>query len=1366
MTPSRPPSRLAWLVALATGVAGLTLVPTASAAGAPVDLAGGKPTSESGHTQDYASGNITDGNAATYWESPNNAFPQWVQVDLGEEAEVESLTLALPSGWEARSQTIAVAASSDGSAFSTIRSAAGVAFPGGANAVDVDVDDTTARYVRLTFTSNSAWPAGQLSELKVLGTSSDGPSSASELAHGRPTQASSTVYAFAAGNAVDGDVTSYWESGAGAYPATLTTQLAQPSDLTSVVLKLNPAAVWAARTQTIAIEGRAQGATTFSTLAPAAQRTFSPASQNTVTIPVAASGIEEVRVRVTANSGAPGAQLAELQVWGTASDAPDVGPNLTVSNLTASPAAPTPSSPITLGATVTNTGTANSAPSTVAFSLGGQSVGTASVIALAPGASAQVSLAVGTRPAGGYPVTATVDPSNAQVELDEGDNTASGVTVTVADDGQPDGDATERAAGRPIQASSTTWIYTADKANDGDTTTYWESGAGAYPATLSVTLSPKVSLDRVVLKLNPDAAWATRTQTLAIEGRAQGSTSFTTLKASATYTFSPSGQNTVTIPVTGAGIEELRLRFTANSGSSGAQLAELQVWGVPAPTPDLAIANVTSSPSAPTDAQQLKLGATVTNTGTAASAATTVAFALDGQAVGTADVGALAVGASATVTTTVPARTAGSYPLTATVDPQNTQLELSESNNTASGTAVVVTETPSADLVPVVAWAPSAPQAGQTTQFQVAVRNQGTLASSATAHTVTVEILSGSTTVATLTGSLSGAVNAGATSSPIAVGSWTAANGNYTVRAAVAADAAELPSRRANNTASTPLFIGRGANMPYTTMEAEDGTVGGGANVVGPNRTVGDIAGEASGRRAAVLDGTGEYVQWTTTAPTNTLVTRFSTPDAAGGGGASSTLNLYIDGQFVRALDLNSRFAWLYGDETSPADQPGAGAPRHIYDEASFLLGETYPAGTVIKLQKDSSNTAARYAIDFIDLEVATAKPNPDPAKYIEPTGFTHQAVQDALDRFRQDTTGALKGVYLPAGDYSTAQKFQVYGKAVEVIGAGPWYTRFFAPQSQSGTDIGFRAESTANGSRFAHFAYFGNYTTRIDGPGKVFDFTNVKNMTIDDIWVEHMICMFWASNMDDSEVINSRIRNTFADAINMTNGSSGNRVANNAARGTGDDSFALFAATDNGGTGQSGNLFENLTSTLTWRAAGLAVYGGQDNTFRNIYIADTLVYSGVTISSLDFGYPMEGFGPGKTLFDGITLVRAGGHFWGQQTFPAMWLFSASKTFTAIDVRNVDIIDPTYSGIMFQTKYSGGPENTFQNTTFQNITITGARKSGDAFDAKSGFGIWVNEMPEAGQGPAVGSATFTNLVMSGNAQDVRNTTSTFSLLIQ
>jgi hypothetical protein len=193
-------------------------------------------------------------------------------------------------------------------------------------------------------------------------------------------------------------------------------------------------------------------------------------------------------------------------------------------------------------------------------------------------------------------------------------------------------------------------------------------------------------------------------------------------------------------------------------------------------------------------------------------------------------------------------------------------------------------------------------------------------------------------------------------------------------------------------------------------------------------------------------------------------------------------------------------------------------------------------------------------------------------------------------------------------------------------------------------------------------------------------------------------------------------------------------------------------------------NVYENLTTTLTWRAAGVAVYGGYNSTFRNIHIADTLVYSGITISSLDFGYPMNGFGTAPTTFENISIVRAGGHFWGNQTFPGIWVFSASKVLQGIRVNDVDIVDPTYSGIMFQTNYAGGqPQFPVKDMVFTDVSITGAGKSGDAWDAKSGIGIWANESPEPGQGPAVGEATFNCLRMRDNAQDIRNTTSTFKI---
>jgi hypothetical protein len=727
------------------------------------------------------------------------------------------------------------------------------------------------------------------------------------------------------------------------------------------------------------------------------------------------------------------------------------------------------------------------------------------------------------------------------------------------------------------------------------------------------------------------------------------------------------------------------------------------------------------------------------------------------------------VGATVTVTANIGARDAGSYSANAKVDEDDGVIEEDETNNAFTNpTALVVTAVPTSDLIASpVSWSPTTPQQGATVTFSVAIRNQGTVASAGGAHGVTLTVANASTgaVVRTLTGAANGTIAPGAVTAPVNLGTWSAANGRYTVKVVLANDANELPAKQANNTSNHSLFVGRGANMPYDNYEAEDGVVGGGASVIGPNRTIGDLAGEASGRRAVTLNSNGSYVEWTTSAPTNTLVTRFSIPDSAGGGGLDSTLNIYVNGAFHKAINLTSKYAWLYGAEAQPGNSPGAGGPRHIYDEANVMLNSSVPAGSKIRLQKDPANNTT-YAIDFVSLEHVSPTANPDPARYTTPTGTSHQDVQNALDRVRMDATGNLVGVYLPPGDYQTSSKFQVYGKPVRVVGAGPWYTRFHAPANQTESDVGFRAEGSANGSVFKDFAYFGNYTIRIDGPGKVFDFGTHSGSTIENIWAEHFVCLFWGLNTDNMTIRNNRIRNIFADAVNMTNGSSGNLVSNNESRASGDDSFALFNAQDGGGGEVTGNTYENLTSILTWRAAGIAVYGGYDNVFRNIYVADTLVYSGITISSLDFGIPMNGFGADPpTRFENISIVRAGGHFWNGQTFPGIWVFSASKIFQGIRVSDVDIVDPTYSGIMFQTNYVGGqPQFPVADTVFTNVSISGARKSGDQFDHKSGFGVWANEMPEAGQGPARGSVTFNNLVLSNNAVDVRNTTTTFTII--
>ncbi|MCA1219457.1 discoidin domain-containing protein [Streptomyces sp. 8L] len=136
------------------------------------DLALRRAASASSTTQAYSASNAVDGNASTYWESANNAFPQWWQVDLGSAQPVKRLVLTLPpdAAWASRTQTVAVLGSADGRTFTTLSAAAGRAFdPATGNSVTVSLASAaTTRYVRLQFTANTGWPAGQLSGVSVF----------------------------------------------------------------------------------------------------------------------------------------------------------------------------------------------------------------------------------------------------------------------------------------------------------------------------------------------------------------------------------------------------------------------------------------------------------------------------------------------------------------------------------------------------------------------------------------------------------------------------------------------------------------------------------------------------------------------------------------------------------------------------------------------------------------------------------------------------------------------------------------------------------------------------------------------------------------------------------------------------------------------------------------------------------------------------------------------------------------------------------------------------------------------------------------------------------------------------------------------
>ena len=139
------------------------------------NLAKGRPATATGSQDVYTPGKAVDGDANSYWESTNNAFPQAWTVDLGSAQAVRRLVLKLPpaSAWSARTETVTVQGSTDGSTYSTVVGATGYRFdPATGNTVTVALPSgTNLRYLRLNVTANSGWPAAQFSEVEAYPTS-------------------------------------------------------------------------------------------------------------------------------------------------------------------------------------------------------------------------------------------------------------------------------------------------------------------------------------------------------------------------------------------------------------------------------------------------------------------------------------------------------------------------------------------------------------------------------------------------------------------------------------------------------------------------------------------------------------------------------------------------------------------------------------------------------------------------------------------------------------------------------------------------------------------------------------------------------------------------------------------------------------------------------------------------------------------------------------------------------------------------------------------------------------------------------------------------------------------------------------------
>ncbi|MGW4803265.1 carbohydrate-binding protein [Kitasatospora sp. NPDC004272] len=525
---------------------------------------------------------------------------------------------------------------------------------------------------------------------------------------------------------------------------------------------------------------------------------------------------------------------------------------------------------------------------------------------------------------------------------------------------------------------------------------------------------------------------------------------------------------------------------------------------------------------------------------------------------------------------------------------------------------------------------------------------------------------------------------------------------------------------------STPDPAGVGATLPFTSYEAEAGSTNG--TVLAPDRSYLSVASEASGRSAVKLAATGQYVEIKLTAPANAINLRYALPDSADGKGLDATLSVYADGQALPDLRLTSRYAWVYG--AYPYDNNPAGGQGHrFFDETRATFGRTLPAGTVLRFQKDAADTAATYTLDLVEAE-QTGPAGTLPAGYVSadtlgvlPNG---QDVTAALNNALSTAKNQGKGLFLPAGTYVVSDHVNLSG--VKLRGAGVWYTVL------RGTGLKGGLYGTGGTSTVEDLMIDGQNTARDDANGQAGiegDFGT--GSVIRDVWIQHTKVGLWINAPTKGlRASDLRIRNTYADGVNLHGAVDSTVVSNSSIRGTGDDALAMWSD----GAAVTDSAFRNNTVQLPSLANGAAVYGGSGNSVQDNLISDTVTAgAGITVSSR-FGQPFTG----TTTVSGNLLRRTGSMEvnWNSQ-LGAVWVYADQSDLTQpIVLTDNTVQDSTYSALLLSWQKQ----------------VADLRVDGLVIDRTGHNAIEVN---------ATGHGTFANTQVSGTADAPLNVTGGFTV---
>jgi hypothetical protein len=564
-----------------------------------------------------------------------------------------------------------------------------------------------------------------------------------------------------------------------------------------------------------------------------------------------------------------------------------------------------------------------------------------------------------------------------------------------------------------------------------------------------------------------------------------------------------------------------------------------------------------------------------------------------------------------------------------------------------------------------------------------------------------------------------------------------------------------------------------GAATPFVTLEAEAGTLGGGAIIRSitpgtPVPTVATLELEASGHSLVELQNNGDSVSWVnnTGVTANAIVIRASIPDAPTGGGITATINLYVDGVFRQVITLSSKQSWVYrGSLTNPDDPNAGGMPYHFYNEdRASITGAPIAAGSTIKLQKDAANTASVYDIDCIDLENV-------PVTLTQPVNSLSIVAYGADPNFTTDSTIAIqncvndaraqgKSVWIPPGKYMTNSLASggLNFTGVTVNGAGMWYSMIYRQVPLPPPITPWRSNITVgSGTTLRDISIDSNAIYRgVGGAGgddSGISANGAGGWLIERVWVQHCDAN-WLSG-SNGVIRDSRVADSWADGINLNNGNTPNpdkvglnlTVQNCFVRGAGDDGIATYsdAGANADNSQMDGTKILNNTSVAAWWANGIRIAGG-----KNVQVTNNLV-NGVAANNAmeigvfgDTGQPLE-----SATVDGNTLIGGGG--WNGTDRHGVHvgsLGSASffpNAYTVATISNNIIRDSLRAGLKIGTTYENVTvsNNTIDHPANQGIWIASGVTGTGSFSTNTVSNLLAGQIPFQNDSPNTFTATLT-----------------------